>query len=157
MESAGDSDMHCELARELRCAWLNEDAKSAGQIMSMLAPRYDYSPQPLAAALNVSVRQLQRIFTALLGCPPRAWLQRQRLLEAKRRLPSASSVKEVALTLGFRSASHFSRAFNDHFGIKPSACIVPVQTGALTSRASSSSSALAAFKSPVSNPSVNQE
>jgi AraC-like DNA-binding protein len=85
-----------------------------------LAPSCDYNARKLARMLEISERQLQRIFSSVLAQSPQDWLNRQRLSAARQMLPNASSVKEVAYALGFRRASQFSRDFRLAFGQSPS-------------------------------------
>lgn len=69
--------------------------------------------------VGVSRRHLERVFLANHGCSPQAWLNEQRLLLARAMLPSAETVKGVALELGFAQPSHFSRQFAKRFGVPP--------------------------------------
>lgn len=75
--------------------------------------------------LGITPRHLQRIFAATLRRAPQAWLNEQRLIAAKQMLRTAGTVKEVAYSLGFHSASQLSRDFKGHFGIAPSTLIEP--------------------------------
>src|SRR5687767_6489778 len=110
-----------EFANDVRCAWLEHDARRLVRMLLQLAPECEYKVRRLADKLNISERHLQRIFASMVQSSPRGWLKRQRLLAAKRQLLGASSVKEVAHGLGFRSVSHFSRDFRHQFGRSPSA------------------------------------
>lgn len=58
-----------------------------------------------------------------MGSTPQDWLNEQRLLAAKASLPRASSVKEVAFALGFRSVSQLARDFKKHFEVTPSSLL----------------------------------
>jgi AraC-like DNA-binding protein len=106
-----------------------------------LAPHCHYNARKLAHCLNISPRQLQRIFAATLACAPQDWLNRQRLLKAREMLLEARSVKEVAYALGFRKTSQFSRDFRMEFGLVPSKLLLglmprtgaePLENSALT-------------------------
>lgn len=74
----------------------------------------------IAQALSVSPRTLSRAFTAE-GTTVIRWLWAQRLSASHRALCEgrASQVTEVAMTCGFSSFSHFSRAFKAAFGASP--------------------------------------
>jgi transcriptional regulator GlxA family with amidase domain len=89
--------------------------------LAKLAQHCSYRLDELAAACNLSRRQMQRAFRAWLACTPRAFLQEERLQAAHGLLGSATSVKEVAYALGFAQESQFSRDFKARFGISPSA------------------------------------
>jgi AraC-like DNA-binding protein len=120
---------------------LEASATSARQFLE-LAPHCHYNARKLAQCLNISPRQLQRIFAATLARAPQGWLNRQRLLKAREMLHEARSVKEVAYALGFRKTSQFSRDFRVEFGLAPSKLLLglrpaaaagePVRNNALT-------------------------
>jgi len=75
----------------------------------------------IARRLGLSERHFSRLFAQHVGVPPKAWLLRQKLDEAKRLLTdSHRSVTSVAYATGFSSCAHFSQAFYKHFGIYPS-------------------------------------
>lgn len=86
-----------------------------------LAEHCRYRLDELAAACNLSRRQMQRFFHVWLACSPREFLREERLRAAHRLLQSATSVKEVAYALGFAQESQFSRDFKARFGVSPSA------------------------------------
>jgi len=80
------------------------------------------SPQAVARAGYLSVRQLHRLF-ALEGVSFGAWLLEQRLRRCRDDLAdtklSRQSVAEVAARWGFRSPAHFTRAFHARYGTTP--------------------------------------
>jgi AraC-like DNA-binding protein len=118
------SDRAAELTRELRRAWLEKNLETYVQLLRDLAPEFGYSSRGLARALRITPRHLQRVFAAILGRAPQAWLNEERLLAARRMLQTACTVKEVAYSLGFHSASQLSRDFKSHFGVAPSTFLV---------------------------------
>lgn len=74
----------------------------------------------LAARLGVTDRHLRRIFTAVHGVSPLAWLTTQRLLLAKQLLTdTALPVTQVALASGFESLRRFNAAFAAHYRLQP--------------------------------------
>jgi transcriptional regulator GlxA family with amidase domain len=79
----------------------------------------NYSVHALAANCGVCTRQLERHFLKRFGVRPHLWLNRLRQSEALCLLRDRS-VKEVALQLGFKQLSHFSRTFKDFHGYPPS-------------------------------------
>ena len=83
---------------------------------------HDLSVPVLAKHLGLSPRQLTRQCQRELGQPPAALVQRLRLDDARRRLlePSAT-VDLVSGATGFGSADVFRRAFEQRFGVNPSA------------------------------------
>lgn len=77
--------------------------------------------QALAAAANISVRQLERLFSAQLGTTIAAHDLALRLDRSRRLLVETTmAITEVAAASGFASASHYSREFKRRFSIPPS-------------------------------------
>ena len=75
----------------------------------------------IAARLDVSQRQLERLFRRALGCSPVQFSQLLRLQYARVLLTStALSIREVSAASGFNSLSYFSQTFAKCFGKKPS-------------------------------------
>lgn len=76
----------------------------------------------LAITCGVSVRALQYAFQQRLGCTPKEWLQRQRLMRAQAMLQSSPyvSIMQVAMACGFPSASLFAQRYREAFGVLPS-------------------------------------
>lgn len=70
--------------------------------------------------LHMSPRTLSRRFEAETGLSFRSWQRRLRLFRAVELLSGAAGVTEVALTLGYGSASAFIYAFRIEFGSSPS-------------------------------------
>jgi AraC-like DNA-binding protein len=93
------------------------------QKLESLAPVCEYKVLALAQRLGISERQLRRMMRASLGMSPSEWLRRQRMSSALAMLVHASSVKEVALALGFQEVSQFSRDFRLRFACSPSAVL----------------------------------
>ncbi|SLN66173.1 HTH-type transcriptional regulator CdhR [Roseovarius albus] len=78
------------------------------------------SPARLAENVNMSTRQLERLFNKYLGTSPKRHYTRLRLREAYRLLvQSHLPVIEIALSTGFTSTSHFSKCFRAEFGSSP--------------------------------------
>jgi AraC-like DNA-binding protein len=75
-----------------------------------------YSISKLAKLCGVSPRHLQRhmktVFNKRLG----SFITSVRLAQAHQRLLNGESVKEVAMNLGYKHISHFSRTFRKHYG-----------------------------------------
>jgi transcriptional regulator GlxA family with amidase domain len=82
----------------------------------------DLSVPALAKRLGYSSRQLSRLCRRELGESPAAIVQRLRLDAARMRLlEHKSSVEQVSGAVGFGSADVFRRAFEQRFGVTPSA------------------------------------
>jgi transcriptional regulator GlxA family with amidase domain len=75
----------------------------------------------LAKTADLSVRQFERNFKALMGLPPNAFYRMVRLRRAKALLEQTMlSINEIAMACGFNSTSRFSRHYADAFGDLPS-------------------------------------
>ncbi|AVA24514.1 GlxA family transcriptional regulator [Rhizobium sp. LEGMi198b] len=74
----------------------------------------------MAKLVGLSPRHLDRLFAEQLGVSFHDSYHRIRLDHARRLLEqSPLSISELAFATGFSSASHFSRAFRQHFGLTP--------------------------------------
>ena len=82
-------------------------------------PERDYSLDGLVAEAGVSKASFISLFKKANGLPPRAYLLRCRVEEAKRLLVKGFAVKVVADGLGFATAQHFSRTFRNFVGTTP--------------------------------------
>jgi AraC-like DNA-binding protein len=79
------------------------------------------TPQQLARQLAASLRTLQRSLAATLGCSPGELILAVKMREAKHRLVSGEwQVQDVARSVGFDDAFHFSRRFRAYYGVPPS-------------------------------------
>lgn len=85
----------------------------------------EYMLQPvtleeMASLSNRSLASFKRDFQRHYQCPPRQWINRQRLDHARLLLDNTDqSVSDVALACGYESVSHFIRIFKKEFGITP--------------------------------------
>lgn len=78
------------------------------------------SREALAQGEDVSVRQLERLFTHHLGATIGETYRRIRLIRAMALLGETSlGITEIGIACGFGSPSHFSRAFAEHYGMAP--------------------------------------
>ena len=76
----------------------------------------------LARHVQISVRQLERLFAKYLGQSPTRYYVALRLQRARVLLQQTSEpILGIALAAGFVSASHFSKSYHEHFGRTPSA------------------------------------
>ena len=79
------------------------------------------SSEELAGYVNLSRRQIERLFQSHLGTSPSRYYFELRLTQAQRLLVQTSdSITRVSLACGFVSSSHFSNCFKDFFGESPS-------------------------------------
>lgn len=82
-----------------------------------MAEQSTYSALVMSRNLGVSRRQLRRYARAYLGRSLQDWLDEQRLIRAGHMLKKVRLVKTVALQLGFKQVSHFSRRFKLQYGV----------------------------------------
>jgi len=82
----------------------------------------ELSVTQVATQIGVGQRSLQRAFFEI-GETPKQFIQSQRLDRAaatlKRGLGGHTSIFDIALSVGFSDASHFSRTFSRKFGVSP--------------------------------------
>lgn len=76
--------------------------------------------EELASLLNISRRQLERLFKKNLDCSPSRYYLRLRLGRARQLLKQTSlTVIEIASICGFVSMPHFSKCYRTHLGVTP--------------------------------------
>jgi transcriptional regulator GlxA family with amidase domain len=81
----------------------------------------DLSVETLAAKACLCPRQFARRFKIEFGTTPADFVERLRLDEARRRLSNGDNrVENVGISVGFRSADAFRRAFERRLGVNPS-------------------------------------
>jgi len=74
----------------------------------------------LAHKVDLSTRQLERIFKSEMGVAPQAYAKKVRLRTAAWLLHSSDkSVSDIASSCGFSDASHLGREFKKDFGTSP--------------------------------------
>ncbi len=74
----------------------------------------------IAKALHINQYHLHHVFKRIAGLTPVEYLRDKRLTEAKQLLQdTVLNVTEVAVSVGFISAAHFSTLFRKQFGLSP--------------------------------------
>jgi AraC-like DNA-binding protein len=84
-----------------------------------LAVTAEFKPGKLAALCGVCPRTVQRHFKKSYGMTLGEWLRNYRLEIAYQKLVKGEPIKCIALDLGYRQLSHFSRDFKKQFGCAP--------------------------------------
>ncbi len=78
------------------------------------------SKEELAQFIQVSVRQLERLFQEHLKCTPSAYYLELRLQRARQLLlGSEQAIIDVAAACGFVSVTHFTHRYRERFGTTP--------------------------------------
>lgn len=78
------------------------------------------SLEELANYVNISRRQLERLFKNHLECSPSRYYLRVRLARARQLLKQTPmSIVEIASVCGFISTPHFSKCYKAHMGLPP--------------------------------------
>ena len=74
-----------------------------------------YRVDNLARNVSVTTRQLERYFLKTFDYHPKEWMENLRMKEALRLRRHGLLDKEIATQLGFKHASHFSRALRQNY------------------------------------------
>ncbi|WP_245520383.1 MULTISPECIES: GlxA family transcriptional regulator [unclassified Mesorhizobium] len=78
------------------------------------------SIEDLAARVQLSRRQVERLFRELLGLSPVRYYRELRLKQANILLTQTDiQIVEIAISCGFASASHFSKCYRESNGMSP--------------------------------------
>lgn len=86
--------------------------------------------EKLAGVASMSVSSFHRHFKAVTGLSPLAYHKQMRLREARRRLVlEPRAVASVAFSVGYESASQFSREYTREFGMPPARDAARVRAG----------------------------
>ena len=87
----------------------------------------------LAKSLHTSPYHIHHIFKRINGMTPIVYLQRKRMVEAKKLLENTElRITEVAMTVGFANIAHFTTVFKNQVGQTPSAYRTQCQTAMVT-------------------------
>ncbi len=95
--------------------------RSVRDIIAANVENPQFGVDALADELSLSRRQLSRKLGALTDLSPGVMIRETRLRHAAELLKSDDlTIQDVATRVGYNSASHFSQAFQAHFGYAPS-------------------------------------
>lgn len=93
------------------------------RVKAAVRARLDDPPplEELAVIAGCSLHYLSRTFSQVEGLTYSLWLRRERMAKAADLIASGEcNVSEAAIEVGYHSFSHFSRAFFEEKGVKPS-------------------------------------
>ncbi|MBL7855386.1 MAG: response regulator [Cyclobacteriaceae bacterium] len=117
------------IQREVLTAPDTPNVKSANEVFVWKAKTFieenlkeeKLSVELLADHLNLSREQCYRKLTSLTGLSPSALIRKIRLLKAQHLLQNKwGNISQVAFEVGFESLSHFTKAYKEQFGYRPS-------------------------------------
>ncbi|MFD0713460.1 helix-turn-helix domain-containing protein [Paenibacillus sp. GCM10027626] len=117
-EAGGSASAHASAAPYISAF----AADMANAIEAKLAQQQyaEASIADVAHSLNLSLSQCSKIFQRVYGISPRHYVSRLKLIKAKQLLSTTTmTINDIAETLGFQSASHFSRQFRRWTGQSP--------------------------------------
>ena len=78
------------------------------------------SPDEISEIVELSTRQLERLFGKYIGVSPKRYYLKLRLEKARDLLRQTDlSVTDVCVACGFKSLSHFSKSYRAAYGISP--------------------------------------
>lgn len=87
----------------------------------------------LAVSIGMSVTSFHRHFKAVTGDSPLVFQRKIRLLQARRLLKAGGlAVSRVAETVGYLSASQFSREYKSMFGVPPAVDLTRLSKGVIS-------------------------
>jgi len=116
---------YCMMGRLIRAhgherAFVTSSAQRAAEYMAANFP-YGITVSDAAAFVGLERSWFYRLFTRECGCSPSRYLTVCRLKEACSMLENtAYTVTEIAISVGFYDAAHFTRVFEQEYGIPPS-------------------------------------
>lgn len=97
--------------------------ETVARLIKMMADNLE-TPLPahvLARSVNLSSRQVERLFERYVNATPTSYYIKLRLMRARELLRQTdASVLEIALATGFASQSHFAQSYRTCFGVNPS-------------------------------------
>lgn len=127
--SANPFDNRCAPAKLLcllhqLCTASGEHQTAVAKAQQYIARNYsgNLTAATIAAACDISVSYLYRLFQTALDCTPGEYLLSCRISAARELLVNTGlSLNEIAFRCGFNSQSYFSDCFKRRVGISPSA------------------------------------
>jgi len=123
IESAEESGFRaCKRCRPDHPGMHGPDSELAQAVIQLVRDRYaeGLTLAELSSALTISPYHLQRVFKRTTGITPAKLLLQTRMKEAKAMLGKKDkAIQDIALAVGFRSASHFSHTFQKTVGMTP--------------------------------------
>lgn len=111
-----------ELQQVPPCDLLGDNQPKLSEAIALMEANLEepMTQTELASHVNISARQLERIFQKHLGRSPARYYLELRMSRARKMLIRTNqSIIDVAIANGFLSGTHFSRRYRGFFGISP--------------------------------------
>lgn len=112
------SNKHGEPAEELDMKAIESIQKALEAIEGGLGEKIDI--HGLAASVSLSPFYFHRLFKSAVGYTVEEYIRLRRLAHSVDRLRAGTAVTAAAMESGFESPSHFSRCFQETYGMTPS-------------------------------------
>lgn len=109
-------------SRQIKATEVTMAPRAVRQAVSFIHENYPHPVrlEDIAAAANLSLYHLTRVFKKAIGTTPHRYLLQVRVNSARLLLSAgARSLAEVAVAVGFADQSHFTREFKRILGITP--------------------------------------
>ena len=90
---------------------------------------YNLTDEPdynkMAKIMNLSVYEFRRIFSFVVGCPVSEYIRKRKLSLAATEIITSdkADILRISEKYGYSNQSAFTRAFKEHHGVVPSACL----------------------------------
>jgi len=98
---------------------VRESLSGEGGTLEELVYRRGYRVDGVCKELGCSQRYLYDVFMRDIGLPPKQWIDRERMVAARRMLVGGDSIPQVADKLGYASNVAFTRRFEKVYGVPP--------------------------------------
>lgn len=111
-----------ELQQNPQCSRLGDIQPKLSEAITLMEANLEepMTQTELASHVNISARQLDRIFQKYIGRSPSRYYLELRMTQARQMLiRTENSVIDIAVANGFLSGTHFSRRYREFFGISP--------------------------------------
>jgi AraC-like DNA-binding protein len=112
-----------EVGRSPKDDVLETDRRAVLDAQNILEENLETPPSlpELAAEVGMSLTKFKKVFSLVSGMPAFSYLRKARMERAMYLIrKNEMNITEVAYEVGYSSLSQFSRAFGEHFGIRPS-------------------------------------
>lgn len=108
-----------KIVRSKQCWRVLGFGRVLDECLESLALRQGYRVGAVCRALGMSEAYLREVFLRDVGLSPKDWMQRERMVVARRMLLCGRDPLEVSEALGFSHPNSFRREFTSVYGVGP--------------------------------------